>query len=163
MLRNPVPTGVVIGALSAQRVRLTLSIVASGSGEPVRAITSTPASCTSQLILTPVASMHFRAAAANSGPVPSPVMRVTSCGIVRFGWVIRCLSVFQLNPCLAAESITCLAERQRAGAATAEANLEPDTRSDRGIAAVFLLSDFDGGLSSHCSPKKSAASIFPGL
>ena len=50
MLRKPVPTGVVIGAFRAQRVRLTLSITASGSGVPVRAITSMPASCTSQLI-----------------------------------------------------------------------------------------------------------------
>ncbi len=83
MLRKPVPTGVVMGAFSAHLVRLTLSIVLSGSGVPVRAITSTPASCTSQLILTPVASMHLRAASANSGPVPSPVIRVTSCAMVR--------------------------------------------------------------------------------
>ena len=34
MLRKPVPTGVVIGAFSAQRVRRMLSIVASGSGVP---------------------------------------------------------------------------------------------------------------------------------
>ena len=68
MLRKPVPTGVVIGAFSAQRVRLTLSITASGSGVPVRAITSTPASCTSQLILTPVASTHLRAAVGQFGP-----------------------------------------------------------------------------------------------
>src|SRR5690349_7175234 len=81
MLRKPVPTGVVIGAFKAQRVRLTLAITASGSGVPVRAITSMPASCTSQLIATPVASMHLRAASANSGPVPSPVIKVTSYAI----------------------------------------------------------------------------------
>ena len=77
MLRKPVPTGVVIGAFNAQRVRRTLSITASGSGVPVRAMTSTPASCKSQLILTPVASTHFRAASANSGPVPSPVINAS--------------------------------------------------------------------------------------
>ena len=82
MLRKPVPTGVVIGALSAQRVRRTLSITASGSGVPVRSITSTPASCTSQLIFTPVASTQWRAAAASSGPVPSPVINVTSCAMM---------------------------------------------------------------------------------
>ena len=40
MLRKPVPTGVVMGAFRAQRVRLTLSITASGRGVPERAITS---------------------------------------------------------------------------------------------------------------------------
>ena len=78
MLRKPVPTGVVIGAFKAQRVRRTLSSIASGSGVPHFAITSTPASCTSQLIFTPVASTHLRAASANSGPTPSPVINVTS-------------------------------------------------------------------------------------
>ena len=78
MLRKPVPTGVVIGAFRAHLVRRTLASTLSGSGVPVRAITSTPASCTSQLIFTPVASMHIRAASASSGPVPSPVIRVTS-------------------------------------------------------------------------------------
>ena len=72
------PTGVVMGAFRAQRVRRTLSIVASGSGVPQRSITSTPASCTSQLIFTPVASTQRRAAAASSGPTPSPVINVTS-------------------------------------------------------------------------------------
>ena len=36
MLRKPVPTGVVIGAFRAQRVRRMLSSTASGSGVPVR-------------------------------------------------------------------------------------------------------------------------------
>ncbi len=53
-------------------------VTASGSGVPVRSMTSTPASCTSQLIFTPVASTHSRAASASSGPVPSPVISVTS-------------------------------------------------------------------------------------
>ena len=44
MLRKPVPTGVVMGAFRAQRVRRMLAMVASGSGVPHRAITSTPAS-----------------------------------------------------------------------------------------------------------------------
>ena len=52
--------------------------VASGSGVPERAITSTPASWTSQWISTPVASTHRRAASASSGPTPSPVINVTS-------------------------------------------------------------------------------------
>src|SRR5690606_33816363 len=82
MLRKPVPTGVVIGALSAHLVRRTLSIVESGMGVPKRSITSTPASWTSQLICTPVASIHLRAASASSGPVPSPVISVTSWAIL---------------------------------------------------------------------------------
>ena len=77
-LRKPLPTGVVMGAFSAHRVRRMLSMSGSGSGVPVRAMTSMPASCTSQSIFTPVASTHIRAAAANSGPTPSPVISVTS-------------------------------------------------------------------------------------
>src|SRR6202451_998880 len=42
-------------------------------------ITSIPQSCTSQLILTPVASTHFRVASAISGPTPSPGISVTVC------------------------------------------------------------------------------------
>ena len=79
MLRKPVPTGVVIGAFRAQRVRRTLSSTASGSGVPSRSMTSTPASCTSHWIFTPVASTHRLAASASSGPTPSPVINVTSC------------------------------------------------------------------------------------
>ncbi len=81
MLRKPVPTGVVMGALSAHLVRRTLCMTDSGSGVPTRNMTSTPASCSSQLIFTPVASTHSLAAAASSGPVPSPVIRVTSCAM----------------------------------------------------------------------------------
>ena len=44
-------------------------------------MTSTPASCTSHWMLTPVASMQRRAASASSGPTPSPVIKVTSCAI----------------------------------------------------------------------------------
>ncbi len=47
MLRNPVPTGVVIGAFKAQRVRRTLAIVASGSGVPRPGHHVGPASWTS--------------------------------------------------------------------------------------------------------------------
>ncbi len=53
------PTGVVIGALSATLVRRHDSITLSGIGVPSLAMTSTPASCSSQLIATPVASMHI--------------------------------------------------------------------------------------------------------
>ena len=78
MLRNPFPTGVVMGAFRAHLVFRILSITLWGSGVPVRSITSTPASCVSQWIFTPVASTHFLAAIANSGPVPSPVINVMS-------------------------------------------------------------------------------------
>ena len=72
------PTGVVIGALRATLVRRHDSMTLSGTGVPSFAITSTPASWTSQLIATPVASMHIRVASASSGPTPSPGIKVTS-------------------------------------------------------------------------------------
>ena len=76
-LRKPVPTGVVIGAFRATLVRRHDSITLSGTGVPSFAMTSTPASWTSQSIATPVASMHSCVASASSGPTPSPGIRVT--------------------------------------------------------------------------------------
>ena len=82
MLRKPVPTGVVMGAFRRKRVRRKLASVGSGNGVPQRAMTSTPASCTSQWMSTPVASTQRRAASASSGPTPSPVINVTSWPII---------------------------------------------------------------------------------
>src|SRR3954453_3475276 len=45
---------------------------------------SSPAGCSSQVNSTPVASSTRRVASASSGPVPSPGMNVTSCGMVLF-------------------------------------------------------------------------------
>ena len=47
--RNPVPTGVVSGPLSAMRFFRMLSTVASGSGVPVASTAAMPASSSSQL------------------------------------------------------------------------------------------------------------------
>src|ERR1700722_11933389 len=70
-----------MGALRATLVRRQDSMTLSGIGVPTLAMMSTPASCSSQLILTPVASMHILVASANSGPTPSPRINVTSCDI----------------------------------------------------------------------------------
>src|SRR6185437_7715857 len=73
--RKPVPTGVVIGPLIATPVCAIDSITESGSGlPPCLAITSAPASRTSQSNSTPVASRTRRVASVSSGPVPSPGM-----------------------------------------------------------------------------------------
>jgi hypothetical protein len=77
MLLKPAPDGVVMGAFSAMPFFLTDSIVACGSGVPVLAIMSIPASATSHLMPAFVASIHLLAACAISGPTPSPVIRVT--------------------------------------------------------------------------------------
>ena len=76
--RNPVPTGVVIGPLMATPVWAIDSITESGSGlPPCLAITSAPASRTSQSNSTPVASRTRRVASESSGPIPSPGINVT--------------------------------------------------------------------------------------
>ncbi len=77
-LRNPVPTGVVMGALRPTRVRRMLARSDSGSGVPYCSRQSIPASCTSHRMAAPVASITSRATAASSGPVPSPIISVTS-------------------------------------------------------------------------------------
>src|ERR1035441_10294066 len=81
-LRNPVPMGVVIGALSVTSLARAASIVSWGIGVPVVAIMSTPASQIRQLILpapavvASAASTHRWAARASSGPTPSPRIKV---------------------------------------------------------------------------------------
>ncbi len=66
--------------------------------------------------LTPVASMHLRAASANSGPVPSPIINVTSCAMmilsVLYSRRARSQEISQST-----EINRCPAERQRAGIA----------------------------------------------
>ena len=76
-LRKPLPTGVVIGPLIATLVRRIESSTCCGSGVPYSSITSRPASCTSQTMGTLVAAITVSSAAASSGPVPSPGIRVT--------------------------------------------------------------------------------------
>src|SRR5881409_4058926 len=84
--RKPPPTGVVIGPLSATPVSRIASRTSSGSGlPPYLSITSAPASRTSQSNSTPVASRTRRVASVNSGPVPSPGIRVTRCATAADG------------------------------------------------------------------------------
>ena len=78
MLRKPVPTGVVMGAFRRSGCGGCSPSWPRAAACRSRAITSTPASCTSQWISTPVASTQRRAASASSGPTPSPVINVTS-------------------------------------------------------------------------------------
>ncbi len=75
--RNPEPTGVVIGPLMATFVARTEAMTSSGSGVPRRASTAAPASWRSQAMATPLAAITVSRAAASSGPVPSPGIRVT--------------------------------------------------------------------------------------
>src|ERR671919_1174352 len=66
----------------ATPLRLIDSSTWSGSGlPPWRSMMSAPASCTSHSSSTPVASRARRVASAISGPVPSPGMKVTRCGM----------------------------------------------------------------------------------
>ena len=76
-LRKPSPTGVVIGPLSATRLRRIDSRTWSGSGVPYSAMTASPASTVSHSNSMPVASRTRRVASASSGPMPSPGIRVT--------------------------------------------------------------------------------------
>src|SRR5580700_3125367 len=75
----PLPTGVVSGPLMATLLRRIESSTCFGSGSPNSSITPSPASCTSQSISTPVASMTRRAASLTSGPTPSPGINVIVC------------------------------------------------------------------------------------
>src|ERR671923_2548642 len=79
--RKPEPTGVVVGPLMPTPLRLMEASVSSGNGLPDFSYSSMPASRRSQANSTPVASSTRRVASASSGPVPSPGMKVTSCGI----------------------------------------------------------------------------------
>src|SRR2546426_6338195 len=76
-LRKPSPTGVVMGPLSATRLRRIDSRTCSGSGVPYWAMTASPASTTSHSRTTPEASSTRRVASASSGPMPSPGISVT--------------------------------------------------------------------------------------
>ena len=76
-LRKPPPMGVVIGPLMATLVRRMDSSTCSGSGVPYSSMTSTPASRRSHSMGTPVAATTVSSAAASSGPVPSPGIKVT--------------------------------------------------------------------------------------
>src|SRR6202158_26993 len=78
-LRNPLPTGVVIGPLRATLFLRMDASTGSGSGVPNLAMAASPACCTSQSNSTPVASRTRTVASQISGPTPSPGTRVTEC------------------------------------------------------------------------------------
>ena len=65
-------------ALERERVLADALDVASGSGVPVASTAAMPASSSSQLKRSPVASSTFTVCAVISGPMPSPGIRVTS-------------------------------------------------------------------------------------
>ena len=71
-LRNPVPTGVVIGPLIATRASRIASRVSSGHQLAVASRAAVPAGRSTHSMPTSVASRTSRAAAATSGPIPSP-------------------------------------------------------------------------------------------
>src|SRR5258705_4014507 len=77
MERKPSPMGVVQGPFSATRCSRTRASVASGSGSPKRSAAAAPAYAITQSMATPVAATTSRAAAATSGPMPSPGMSTT--------------------------------------------------------------------------------------
>src|SRR6266511_1226763 len=97
-LRNPTPTGVVIGPLSATRVRRMESKIRSGSGVPSRARAAAPASSTAHSNPTPVASMTRWVASETSGPMPSPGIRVTRCATAAHYRTIRAGSAPYTSP-----------------------------------------------------------------
>ena len=74
--RNPLPTGVVSGPLSASFRSRMLCSVPSGIGVPAFSTAAMPATCSSQSKATPVAESTFSVAAVISGPIPSPGIRV---------------------------------------------------------------------------------------
>src|SRR5678815_1012876 len=78
-LRNPDPTGVVIGPLIATRESRIRSRTRPGRGVPSRSRTSAPASSIAHSMGTPLASSTRRVASETSGPMPSPGIRVTRC------------------------------------------------------------------------------------
>src|SRR5918996_1985050 len=80
-LRNPVPTGVVMGPLMATPFSRIELRTWSGRGVPYSSMTSAPACWTSQSKATPVPSRTRRVASDSSGPTPSPGMNVTRCPI----------------------------------------------------------------------------------
>ena len=75
--RNPFPIGVVIGALSATLLALIESMTLCGSGTPSFSITSSPAVWISQSISAPDFSIILTTDSDISGPIPSPLIKVT--------------------------------------------------------------------------------------
>ena len=82
-LRNPPPTGVVIGPLIATRQSRIASSVCSGSSAPSVSRAPAPAGISIHSIPTSAASSTTLVAAATSGPIPSPAMRTILCAIGR--------------------------------------------------------------------------------
>ena len=81
------PIGVVIGAFSATLFTLMDSKTLGGSGVPSSSTTSAPAVCKSQSILRPDASIILTTASVISGPIPSPLIRVTVVIIFSFHYM----------------------------------------------------------------------------
>ena len=79
MLRNPDPTGVVIGPLIATRDARIESSVSSGRSSACSSRAAVPASRSIHSIPETAASRTDRAAADTSGPMPSPGISVTRC------------------------------------------------------------------------------------
>ena len=77
MLRNPEPTGVVIGPLIATLESRIASRVSSGNRSPCSASAAEPAIRSTHSIAGTAASSTSRAAADTSGPMPSPGISVT--------------------------------------------------------------------------------------
>jgi hypothetical protein len=79
MLRNPEPTGVVMGPLMATRDSRIDFSVSSGRRSPCSARATEPAWRSVHSMPETVASRTCRAAADTSGPMPSPGISVTRC------------------------------------------------------------------------------------
>jgi len=79
MLRNPEPTGVVIGPLSATLEERIDSRVSSGKRSPCSAKAADPATRSTQPIPGTAVSSTSLAADDTSGPMPSPGISVTRC------------------------------------------------------------------------------------
>src|SRR5947208_11460508 len=80
-LVKPSAMGVVTGPFSATLLRLTESSSSTGSDWPWRLNAITPASCGSHSIGTPATLKIRTTAAVTSGPMPSPGISVTTCGM----------------------------------------------------------------------------------
>src|SRR3989344_4251005 len=80
--RKPLPTGVVMGPLSAILFFLIDSIVSSGNTDLYFFLADSPAGCSFQSMLIPDAFMQRTAESMTSGPMPSPFIRVMEWDIV---------------------------------------------------------------------------------
>src|SRR5574337_1093647 len=81
MLGGPSAIGVAMGPFSATRLRRTDSTAWACADSLPRRSTGVRADTSSHWMETPVALMIRCAACATSGPMPSPGIRVTMCGI----------------------------------------------------------------------------------